>query len=128
MGLPKALRDVDSVRNAVQEASDFALEHKIPLTIERLAYTLGMATEELSRAANGHKFDLNSGDKVTEEVAQTLKMAIQLSVAQLVEHGLVKQGIFDMFLLKCNHKYNDKPEPQANINTVVFVGSDNLKD
>ena len=118
----KIIRDADTVRKAVLDAKSYAQERGIPLTIERIAFCLGVTRDTLRGIADG---DEDEPDTVVRAVAA----AIGESVAEVMEYGLTKgvTAAMPVFYLKSNAGYNDKGEASQDIATVIFINGDSIE-
>lgn len=129
MKLPEKLRDINKLEAAIAEASAIAASKGVPLTIERLAVVVGCSRNDLGDVINGRKTTIN-GNEIASDVVCALKKAVDISVAEVMEHGFIRGNspIMPIFNLKCNHGYDDKPQSGANNNVTVIISDKNIPD
>lgn len=125
MSLPANLRDVDTLEQALADAQNIAAAKGVPLTQERLAVTVGINRQRLSEIVNGRRTEVD-GEKISREVMDTLKKAVNICIMGVMEHGMVRGNspIMPIFALKCNHNYDDKPQSGATSVTVIINDKD----
>ena len=89
-------------QEAVEEAKAYIREQKAPLTIERLAASLGVSRSELNR-----RLGESGGSPAQQKVRVLLKKACAEAVASVVEFGLLKGNspTMPIFYLKSNGGY-----------------------
>lgn len=124
------LASIDSGRiwDAIQSAKEQAASEGIPLTMSAVAVALGVNRQRLSEIVNGRREDY-AGDKIAQSAVDLLQKIDAQCEDSLVRHGFkAKNPLFDMFILKCHHAYNDRPAPLINADTVIFSGEDKIQD
>ena len=92
-------------QEAVEEAKAYIREQKAPLTIERLAASLGVSRSELNR-----RLGESGGSPAQQKVRALLKKACAEAVASVVEFGLLKGNspTMPIFYLNSNSEYRDR--------------------
>ena len=112
----------EQINDAIARAREYADSKGVPLTLERLAATLGVTRETLSEYVKEYSSTHNEG-------AETLKRAAAECTASVMEHGMMRGNspIMPIFYLKNNAGYRDKVE-QETTHRVTFTGMDSLQD
>lgn len=112
----------EQINDAIARAREYADKKGVPLTLERLAATLGVTRETLSEYVKEYSSTHNEG-------AEALKRAAAECTASVMEHGMVRGNspIMPIFYLKNNAGYRDRVE-QETTHRVTFIGMDNLQD
>ena len=131
MARPK-LTDPVAVEEAISQARQWAQEHKVAMTVERLAVALGVAREPVIRYASGEP---NGGDcdeegrENTHTICGMISRAYDEIAASQAEYGMTNDFHMVQFLLKNNHKYRDRIEAElTGALPVVIKGEDQLPD
>ena len=122
------LCDYDAVLQALTDASIEADQQGKIMTIERIAYVLGLNFQRLSEILNDKRVEYK-GKEIPIEVIGILKKAADYCRMAVMDAGFVaKNPAMHIFVCKANYNYDDKPAPAIAANTVVFVGEDNIPD
>ena len=122
------LCDYDAVLQALQNASDEAENQKKIMTLERVAYALGLDFQVLSEILHDKRTKYKSKE-IPAMVIETLKKAADYCRMAVVDAGFTARNpAMHIFLCKANYNYDDRPAPAIAANTVVFVGEDNIPD
>ena len=128
---PEILGDPERVKQAVEEARQFAREQKVPLTMERLAACLGVDPEDIRRAVERFK---GCGGRAARKQKAAGKLLEEVSAecrAILMEQGLARSSspVMPIFGLRANFGYTDKPAPEdASAPAVRFEGEDAIPE
>lgn len=113
------------VQKTIAAARKFAEQKDIPLTLERLAVSLGVSSRDILALAMG-------GDEPAEprrRVQALLRAACEEVAAGLVEHGMAHNATMDVLMLKYHFRYTDKGDaPAAGAAPVVICGEDALPE
>lgn len=112
----------EQINDAIARAREYADNKGVPLTLERLAATLGVERGTL------WEYIKDYGDTHTPGV-DALKRAAAECTASVMEHGMTRGNspIMPIFYLKNNAGYRDKID-QETTHRVTFTGMDNLQD
>ena len=112
----------EQINDAIARAREYADNKGVPMTLERLAATLGVERGTL------WEYIKDYGDTHTPGV-DALKRAAAECTASVMEHGMTRGNspIMPIFYLKNNAGYRDKTE-QETTHRVTFTGMDNLQD
>ena len=122
------LCDYDAVLKALTDASIEADRQGKIMTIERIAYVLGLNFQRLSEILNDKRVEYK-GKEIPIEVRDTLKKAADYCRMAVVDAGFAARNpAMHIFICKANYGYDDKPAPAIAANTVVFVGEDDIPD
>jgi len=124
--LPSIFFKADWVRHTIDCARAYSEKKGVPMTIERLAVCLSVSSRRLIEFVMG-------GEEPAEELKEThrlLSLAFDEIAAGHIEHGMEKGSnpSMDIFLLKSNLNYRDKPAQAGKNAVVVYFGEDALKD
>lgn len=122
------LRSVSKVNKGLAQARQMAAEHKLPLTIERIAACLGISRKRLLAYIRDEVEDPNMDAKKREKIHKILWQAFCDCEAELAEE-MLKPGSHTgaVFLGKNNFGYLDREGREADI-SVTFVGEENIKE
>lgn len=112
----------EQINDAIARAREYADNKGVPMTLERLAATLGVERGTL------WEYIKDYGDTHTPGV-DALKRAAAECTASVMEHGMTRGNspIMPIFYLKNNAGYRDKID-QETTHRVTFTGMDNLQD
>jgi len=122
------LCDYDAVLQALTDASIEADQQGKIMTIERIAYVLGLHFQRLSEILNDKRTEYNGKD-IPKEVIGILKKAAGYCRMAVMDAGFVaKNPAMHIFVCKANYGYDDKPAPAIAANTVIFVGEDEIPE
>lgn len=108
MGWYPKLDRADEVERAVEAARAYAQEHGAPLTMERLACSLGIDKETLRALTEEREGPLPV--KTTARTRLLLRRALDEACASVLEHGMRKGGspVMAMFLCKNDHGFSER--------------------
>lgn len=122
------LRSVAKVNKGLAQARTVAAEHKLPLTIERIAACLGISRKRLLAYIRDEVDDPEIDGKRRAKIHTVLWQAFCDCEAELAEE-MLKPGSHTgaVFLGKNNFGYCDREERDAEI-SVTFVGEENMKE
>lgn len=129
MKLPEKLRDVNRLDEAIVEASRMALDKGVPLTMERLAVVIGVNRCDLSAVINGHKTSID-GNEIATDVINSLKKAVDICVADVMEHGMIRGNnpVMPIFNLRNNHGYTNNDPQRIDSNVTVIINDKDIPD
>lgn len=107
MGWYPKLDKADEVERAVAAARDYAQENGAPLTMERLACSLGIDKETLRALAEERD---GVPVRTTARTRRLLRRACDEACASVLEHGMRKGGspVMAMFLCKNDHGFSER--------------------
>ncbi len=122
------LRSVAKVNKGLAQAREMAAEHKLPLTIERIAACLGVSRKRLLAYIRDEVEDPDADEKKREKIHKILWQAFCDCEAELAEE-MLKPGSHTgaVFLGKNNFGYADREERAADV-SVTFVGEENIQE
>ncbi len=122
------LRSVQKVNKGLAAAREMAAQHKLPLTIERIAACLGISRKRLLAYIHDEVDDPETNAKRRAKIHGILWQAFCDCEAELAEE-MLKPGSHTgaVFLGKNNFGYLDREERDADI-SVTFVGEENIKE
>lgn len=122
------LDNIEEVEAAIEQARQYAADHGVPLTIERVCVCIGIDRSALLDYVNDRHV---TGDKkLQQDIAEALKGVYQECNATLMEHGLTnaKGQVMSIFACKANYGYDDKVQHEVSITVPQFCGADKLQD
>lgn len=121
------LRDTAAVKQAIDSAREFAEKKGVAMTLERLAVCLGIGRKKILSFLETDEKELNGAQRETQSL---LKLAYEEIAASQAEHGMMKgsHSTMDVLLLKNNHGYGEKSEPEPEPDKVVFIGEENIPE
>lgn len=121
------LLDSAAVKQAIDNAREFAEKKGVAMTLERLAVCLGIGRKKILSFIESDEKELNDAQRETQVL---LKLAYEEIAASQAEHGMMKgsHSTMDVLLLKNNHGYGEKSEPENDPDTVVFFGEENIPE
>lgn len=123
----RILREPAGVRQAVDSAREFAENKGVAMTLERLAVCLGIGRKSILSFLDTAEKELDGAQRETQAL---LRRAYEEIAASQAEHGMMKgsHSTMDVLLLKNNHGYGEKTEPETEPDKIVFTGEDEIPE
>jgi len=122
------LCDYDAVLQALTDASIEADRQGKIMTLERIAYVLGLNFQVLSEILHDKRIKYKDKE-IPAIVIETLKKAADYCRMAVVDAGFTARNpAMHIFLCKANYHYDDKPAPAIAANTVIFIGEDEIPE
>lgn len=117
------LRNPRAVETAIRQATSYATENQVPLTLERVAACVGVSRETVRQYAEKTAF----ADATERRVCRALRGAYLQCNAALIEVIMTKSNNSGAAMLaKNNFGYGERVENESGTEPVVFVGEEEI--
>lgn len=123
-------RSLGTVKAAIAEAREYAIEHKVPLTAERLAAALDMDLPMFRQIVEGRYTEACGNTSSFTAKVSVIQSAFAEATASVMEHAMGRGSSPNMHMLylKENAGYGDKVMELPAVTPVIFYGEEEIPE
>jgi methylphosphotriester-DNA--protein-cysteine methyltransferase len=128
---PLSGRSITTVRQAIASAQEYAEQHNVPLTAERLAAALHMDLKIFRSIVDGSYTEEGGKEKENREKISAIRNAFSEATASVMEHAMMRGSSANMHILylKENAGYGENAGmPTETTAPVIFLGEQEISD
>ena len=123
-------RSLARVKGAIAAAREYATEHKVPLTAERLAAALDMDLPLFREIVDGRYTEEGGTPASVAAKVSAIQSAFAEATASVMEHAMGRGSSPNMHMLylKENAGYGEKTADVPSVTPVLFYGEEEIPE
>lgn len=123
-------RSLTKVKAAIAKACEYAQQHKVPLTAERLAAALDMDLTMFRAVVEGSYTEQGVDGAAIAAKVSVIQSAFAEATASVMEHAMQRGSSANMHMLylKENAGYGEKMTELPSMPPVIFLGEEDIPE